>query len=287
MKKVRIFSDYCDSTGAKGAFKSWGFGSTVYKDMEIVDDETYTHAVILNHGNFPTLKVSKENVIGFHQEVYQLIDMRKHIDWIYKNCKKYFVYDRDYMAYEFTPEWYTFLPNLPLLVNKTAYIQPKSFRMSIIASDKGFLPGHIMRHEIIRRILKTDLDIHIYGRGCHLYRDSLGRIKGPVDDKRVVFAPYDFSIVIENMKRRFWITEKFVDPIICGCTPVYWGATEVSSVFGGDSHVPAPVQPGEFFELIVDVYKNPEKYIKDTRPALDRLYGDVNFAEFVWKQFSE
>lgn len=286
MKRVRIFSDYCDSTGAKNAFKSWGLGKTTYKDMEIVDDESYTHAVILNHGNFPQLKVPKENVIGFHQEVYQLIDMRKHLGWIMNNCKKYYVYDRNYMAYPFTPEWYTFLPNLPLKEDKNYYKSPKKFKMSIIASDKGFLDGHKMRHEIIRRILHTDLDIHIYGRGCHLYRDTMGRIKGPVDDKSVVFSPYEYTIVIENMKQRYWITEKFVDPVLCGCVPIYWGATQISDIFGGDTHITAPTDPENFFNLIVDVYQNSDRYKINTDTAIDRLHTNVNFAEFIWKEFS-
>ena len=56
---------------------------------------------------------------------------------------------------------------------------PENKLMSIMISNKTIAPGHIYRHIIVENILKFNLPIDIYGRGC-VYYDKLNddRIKG-------------------------------------------------------------------------------------------------------------
>lgn len=285
--RLRIFSANGSSTGAKGAFRSWGFGKTSYKNMEVVDDESYTHACVINDGKKPMLKVKRDKVVGFHQEVHELVDIRRSRDWIDKNVGCYFVYDLRYMSGPNIREWYTFLPNMPLSHDLSGYINPKKpFPMSIIASDKKFMPGHALRHELIKRILKSDLDIHIYGRGSHLYRGD-PRVKGEIGDKRIAFKDYKLTIAIENRRFPFWITEKFVDPLLCGCVPLYHGAQRVSKVFGEDSHYVLPSDPDKAFGFIREAYRDSKGMYgrKSPKGAQDRLMGKANFADFLVRHF--
>lgn len=291
MIRVRIFSDYCDSTGAMGAFKSWGFGSTTYKNLTIVDDDSYTHAVILNHGKFPKLNIPKENVIGFHQEIPKLIDMRKHGKWLSENVGTYYVYDKGYFNAPFTKESYTFLPNLPLREDFVGnYNNPaKPKKMSIIASWKSFMPGHRLRHEIIKRILKSDMDIDIYGSDIQrIFPQKDSRIKGTVEYKPNALSDYMFNIVIENDKHPMWITEKFVDPVMCSTVPLYWGAPKIDQVFGANTHIKLPHGIDGIMNTIKEVYNEPDKYYNsvDLSVAHENLRGKANFAEFLIKVFS-
>jgi len=90
-------------------------------------------------------------------------------------------------------------------------IYPKTKNFCIIASHKRQLEGHLLRHEIISKLSKKH-GIDVYGSG---YR--------PFDQMADVLKDYRFCIVIENVKKNFWITEKFFTPILSGCIPIYWG----------------------------------------------------------------
>ena len=288
--RLKIFSDYTDPTGAKGSFRSWGLGETTYKNLTVVDDESYTHACIFNHGNLPKLKVPKEKVVGFHQEVFELIDMRKHRSWLDQNVGTYYVYDLRYMNGPNIKEWYTFLPNIPLAKDLSVYNNTqKPFPMSIIASSKKFLDGHRFRHEIINKILRSSMDIHIYGRGSKELYPLDNRVKGQIEDKTIAFKNYKLTVAIENKIMPYWITEKFVDPLICGCVPLYYGAQHIGKVFGDESFYRLPETPDAAFNLIAKAYENANEYYrnKNYKVAQEKLLNEANFAEFIIKHFEE
>ena len=50
-----------------------------------------------------------------------------------------------------------------------------------MVSEKTDAPGHKYRHALVKKILDTDLEIDIYGRGCKYYKDDK-RIKGEFED---------------------------------------------------------------------------------------------------------
>ena len=283
--RVQIFSDFAPSYGLRNAFKSWAYGKTEYKNLKVVDDDNYTHAVIINHGT-PKLSVPKENVIGLMHEPFEILNPTPYLPYIKDNIGTYICHDKRRF-----PDWSCFkegicylAPQVPIYENDEYESIKKPFRMSIIASDKTYFPGHALRHEIIRRILRTNLDIHILGRGCNYYRGD-SRVKGVVEHKPDAFSPYEFSIAIENASYRYWVTEKFYDPILCNSIPIYWGASEVSKIFTNDSHIDITNKNiDEIMDVILDVYKNGS--IKDYRVAKNLLRGEKNFAHYLWSNFN-
>jgi hypothetical protein len=286
--RLRIFSDFADSTGLKNAFRSWNYGRTDYKNLFVVDDDSYTHVAIYNFGRPDIKHIPKKNVIGFMHEPFDLLNIHSYMDYVRDNIGTYIVHDKSrYPDWECFKEGMCYLaPQIPIeQASHYKDVMDKPFTMSIIASAKQApLQGWGLRHEIIRRILKTNMNIHIYGRGCGMYSDQ--RVKGEINEKEKAFLPYKYSIAIENSAYRYWITEKFYDPILCSCIPLYWGASEVSKIFGNDSHIQLPTNPDQIMSVIADVYYNPQKYNKNIIPAKNMLLNEKNFAHYLWEHFN-
>lgn len=285
--RLQIFSDFAPSSGLKNAFKSWAYGKTTYKNITVVDDDTYTHAAIYNVG-MPNLKIDKKNVVAFQHEPYNVLDYTPFKNYAKDHIGTWFVHDkRMFMDVECAKEGLCYLaPGLPITTEDyNFYSGQKIFKMNILASDKRYLPGHILRHRIIQRILQTDMDIHILGRCSKLYNDK--RVKGEVNHKAGAFTPYAFSIAIENEKYNSWVTEKFYDPILGNCVPLYWGADSISNYFNDDSFIKLPnTNLDDIMNVITDVYKNGSVYNKNTNVVKQRLYSDLNFAHFLWNHFN-
>lgn len=290
MKEIRLqfFSDFAPSDVLRNAFKSWAWGKTEHLNLKVVDDGSFTHAAIYNLGRPNLNGIPKENVIAFMHEPFELMNVNSYLDYINHNIGTYICHDKTRF-----PSWPCFKEGICYLAphlnicneNINHYAGPKTHRMSIIASDKGFLPGHALRHHLIRRILKTNMDIHIYGRGSHFYNDR--RVKGAIDDKTKAFIPYQFSIAIENQNYPYWVTEKFYDPIIGNCVPLYWGSMGVDNILGTDSHIRLPVSSiDNMMDVIADVYNNGERYNKNTQVVKQKLYTTHNFANYLINHFS-
>lgn len=89
--------------------------------------------------------------------------------------------------------------------------------ISMIYSDKQYLTGHKLRHQIAHSTQGIDL----FGRGT----------TRPIKDKEEALVDYRFSIVIENAKTENYFTEKLVDSLIVGTVPIYWGAPNIGDFF--------------------------------------------------------
>lgn len=102
-------------------------------------------------------------------------------------------------------------------------VYPKSKMLSICASWKKFAPGHALRHEVISK-LKDRMEV--MGNGFR-----------KIDAKVEAHADYKYSIVIENEKSDWWITEKLFDCLACGSVPIYWGCPDVGRFLNTDGMI--------------------------------------------------
>ena len=93
-------------------------------------------------------------------------------------------------------------------------IHRKSKNISIIASNKAWTEGHILRHDIVDKIGKN---IDVFG---YAYKPLANKISGMSD--------YRFHIAIENSFVDCYFTEKLIDCFLTGCVPVYKGAPKSS-----------------------------------------------------------
>lgn len=91
----------------------------------------------------------------------------------------------------------------------------KTKNLSIIASSKNITEGHKLRHEIINKI--SNIDVFGY--------------KNPINNKITGLGEYRFSIVVENIKKDYYFTEKIIDCFITGTIPIYWGCPSIGNFF--------------------------------------------------------
>jgi len=98
-------------------------------------------------------------------------------------------------------------------------VYPKSKGTSIIASAKNHAPGHVLRHQVVKRHGK---DMDVMGRG---YRTIETKLEGLKD--------YRYSFAIENMRLDCYFTEKLIDCFMTGTVPIYWGCPAIEDFFDG------------------------------------------------------
>jgi len=96
-------------------------------------------------------------------------------------------------------------------------IYNKSKNLSIVASSKTSLAGHRLRHSVIASH-KNEMDL--FGNGYNYIESKLTSLKD-----------YRFQIVIENVRKDFWFTEKLIDCFVTGTVPVYHGCPSIGDFF--------------------------------------------------------
>lgn len=95
-------------------------------------------------------------------------------------------------------------------------IYPKIKNISMIYSDKQWLEGHRLRHQVANIVTGVDF----YGGAINYIRS-----------KEEALVDYRFSIVIENFKTDNNFTEKLLDCLLTGTIPIYWGCPNVGEYF--------------------------------------------------------
>jgi hypothetical protein len=81
-------------------------------------------------------------------------------------------------------------------------IYDKSKNLSIVCSNKTYLSGHKLRHKVIKSIGNI---IDVYGNGYNSISYKLESLQN-----------YKYQIVIENVKKDFWFTEKTANCLATG-----------------------------------------------------------------------
>jgi len=217
--RIKIFSDFCTSEEAIQHILTSCFAENMpFYGTDFIFSEQYTHAILFNKA-MPFLTIPKENVIGLAQEPIPFLKLTDDfITYAQKHIGKYYVSDKGALPEPFV-EGNSFL----------CYARPildieKPKIMSIMVSQKMYAPGHIYRHELVKRILQTNLPIDIWGRGCYHYNDD--RVKGTFT-KFEPYVGYQYHIAIENFQTNFYFSEKIIQPLLLGTIPIYWGCKNI------------------------------------------------------------
>jgi hypothetical protein len=206
--------------------------------------------------------IPKQNVIGFAHEPLPFLQITpEFITYAQKHIICYYLGDNPGILPEPFKEGNGYLSCYlpPAVPSQGTLIQTKF--MSIMISQKTSAPGHKYRHELVSAILKTNLPIDIYGRGCIYYqsiRDS--RIKG-VFQSTELYNGYTFTICIENFRSSHYFSEKIINPLNRMITPLYLGCYHIHQYFP-EMYIELTGNVREDMILIEDIYKNPEKYIR-------------------------
>ena len=261
---VRIFSSFCSSTECKTKFETIGeafllqnYGNT--KDIYITDGDDYTHVIILNIARPQLHNIPKENVIGLACEPPHFLGLTTpFITYAQQYIGKYFIGQSFGLPAPFIEHhgfmWHTApLKSIPV---------SKPHKMSIMVSQKTQAPGHTYRHALVSRILASDLPIDIMGRGCKYFPPD-SRLKGEFHALEP-YLSYQFHIAIENFQLNHYFSEKILDPLFCGTTPVYLGCTNIDTYFPG-MVIRLSGDVDKDMALLRSILNHPEEYRKPIR----------------------
>jgi len=260
-----------------------------YKNIEFVDDNTYTHLVIIGDLTQENIKyitdrnISSNNIIGFSYEPlefssFSCINMiKEHVSEYYISKAEKLNHDVFKNGYQF--QWHTWKKNLTKRIDK-------KYKMSIILSFKKIVQGHIYRHRLVDEILKTDMDIHIYGNGSEEHGQDK-RIKG-VFNELEPYEDYKYHICIENTPdTKYYISEKFTNCIVSNSIPIYYGAEKVNEIFGDNCCHKLTGDISKDMELITDIYNNSDKYTLNLNQSQHELFNGLgSLPEFLYKKFN-
>jgi Glycosyltransferase family 10 (fucosyltransferase) C-term len=237
--RLRFFSSFCDGNFLKSHYEEV-FESHLLdyygpdKKLYITNEDDYTHVVIFNIA-MPVLKptIPKENVIGLaYEPIHYLGITAEFVEYAKKNIGRYFIGDKKNLPSPFFEGYAYMCPTVPL-----KYLPNKNKVMSMMISEKGFAPGHKYRYKLVNAILRNNLPVDIYGRGCANIQNRWGntdeRLKGEFNDKEP-YEDYLFHICIENFQSNEYFSEKILTPLICSTTPIYLGCYNIKNYFGND-----------------------------------------------------
>lgn len=282
--RIRVFSSFTDSTNCKQVYERlcetltceyYGNDKKIY----ITDGDDYTHVIIQNTAMPNISHIPRENVLGIAFEPPYLLNISKDfIEYSEKYISKYLIGDKGNLPSLFY-EHFGFMWHM----TPHKSIPIKNNCMSIAFSDKKYLPGHKLRHDIVEEILKSSLPIDIYGRGCILYQSSGdSRLKGEFYEQEP-YNSYNFNICIENIITNHYFSEKIMNPLLAGTTPIYYGARNINVYFPGIV-IKLPDTIDEIMKLLTDICQNPEKYKKDF--TLETIKEKVSLVRNIEKWFS-
>lgn len=97
----------------------------------------------------------------------------------------------------------------------------KRSEISILTSDKRTTQGQQLRHAIVDEFADR---VDVYGEPYTEYLST----------KATALKRYRYSIIVESDQRDWYFSEKLVDCISQGTTPIYWGCPDIGRFFDPD-----------------------------------------------------
>jgi hypothetical protein len=229
--------------------------------------------------------VPKENVLGLAYEPIEFLNItQEFVEYAKKYIGKYFIGSKHNLPEPFIERFAFMWFYPPIRSEKTLdKALDKSFDktkvMSIVLSNKISAPGHKYRHGLVENILKNKLPIDIYGKGASRYSDiDIGNnlVKGEFKDVEP-YRDYCFTVCIENHGSNDYISEKFMNPIMNNCMPVYIGAKNISTYFNDFISLTGDLKTD--MNILIHLLQEPKKYYKN--PYNERNICQMNIYEHI------
>jgi hypothetical protein len=279
MIKIKFFSSF---GSCEGCIEAYIRVCELEKDPDFnkkycfVTGDDYTHAILLNKP-MPELlhNIPKENVVGLAFEPPQILDLKKKfIDYAEKYIGKYFIGSKSEDLHSPFEEHFGYMWHIKPLIEKPV----KKNIISLMISELNITEGHKYRHKLCHNILKSDLPIDIYGKGCKFYsflKDT--RIKGEFKETEP-YLNYVYHIAIENFKTSHYFSEKIINPLLCGTVPVYLGCKSIDNYFPNQVvHLSENIEKD--MQLLREICNNPEKHKKNIN--VEDVKKKISFSHLI------
>ena len=156
----------------------------------------------------------------------------------------------------------------------------KKKKLSMVVSNIYMSVGnYVKRIELVKKIIQSDLEIDIFGRGLEL-EDP--RYKGELEYKFAGLLPYEYSIAIENSCEPNYLTEKFIDPVLCNTTPIYYGAPNVNEIYPTGGFELIDLNSPTIIEDIKSIINKPRDLVA-LKKSKEYYFDDYNLYLFLKK----
>lgn len=233
MTKIKFFSDYDRSEDLLSRF----LDNYIIDDnlLEFTTNDDYDFAVVFNRSDEPIKPAAK--IITVIQEpswneAHHITTFLRTSDFIIIHDQKLFERYHNLViggkVIE-SPAYMFYHDHLPKTFFEKSERIKKQKKLSIIVSGLYFsVANYRKRVGLLEKILDSDLDIDIFGKRLQI---DDPRFKGELDYKFRGLLPYEYSIAIENCNEKNYITEKFVDCLLCNTVPIYNGAPNIAEVY--------------------------------------------------------
>lgn len=232
--KIKITCNWCNDDVLLERFNRV-YSSTLNKieGITFTSKNDYNYLVIINspHYNifFPkekTLGVIMEPSWTVHYNSRFVLEERcQHIIYHKKTNNSQYIYYPGTLPFHFD---YQTGDNLDFFI-QTDFIKTKKCSMVVSYNETTPHPSclYYQRTNLAKQILKTDLDIDIYGNNWDRSGILDQRLKGQVQNKKDALTDYEFSIAVENCIEQGYFTEKITDCILTNTTPIYYGCPDI------------------------------------------------------------
>lgn len=263
----------------------------------LTHSDDYTHLIVWNNYEPSLIRVPKERVYGIVTEP----------KWSYfynpklpEYCNKVFHHQADKWEYpnvvqhvlmglhhcwdkRFKGEIMFAEQNTKRLIEQP---HPKDRLLSIIINNhhgsfqEDFSDSLYRKREaLVEKLLMSDLEFDMFGIDWDT-KDP--RFKGFVINKKDGLSRYKYTLSLENSSSDGYVTEKFIDAILCNTTPIYNGHPTVFNHYG-DKCCEYLHYDGNEIEQIRKIIANKENKTYDLALARNRYFYEFNPLEVVEK----
>ena len=195
-KRIKCFNAFGNITETK-------WDDSISLSFDTIEHDANADLKVLVQIEPPEIKDTNDSIIS-HKDWFDLIlTWNEDVLAACENAKK-FIFGTCWI------NWETFKPD-------------KKNEISYIMSTKRMSEGHNLRWEIWDKYSKLN----------NIKDFTFKRWLTPprLENKNVLFENAKFHIVVENVSRNNWITEKVIDCFATKTIPIYWGCPNIGHLF--------------------------------------------------------
>lgn len=236
MNKVKVVCWWDSDYNIFNIFRDIWYNDDISKEISLTYNDDYDYLIVLNdfRRNKDEIKCPIENRIAFIMEPEWSNNWDRNLGKYVSKVYSHFKYDE---KFNFNPSvMSTHLYPKPIEIGEIQHIEDnirqittskytKSKKLSIVVSNIS----SYKRYDFVKNLLNSDLDFDMYGRGWNI---SDSRYKGYITNKIDALKDYEFSICLENSVEYGYISEKFIDSVLCETIPIYYGSKDVEKWYG-------------------------------------------------------
>jgi hypothetical protein len=289
MKSIRLTCNWCSDEELYRRFKRTYISKLNHnKNISFTLSDEYDLLVIINKPHADHVSFEKEKTLGVIMEPTWSCGINGYMRDLSEICKYIMYHTAPTNQYIYYPGLLPFHFDYDEGEDLDFYIESKQKKVkkcSIVTSLATHKPSmstlYHKRVKMVENILKSDLDVDIYGKGWDAYMHKDSRIKGGVENKKDALIDYEFSIAIENCVEHDYFTEKLTDCILLDTTPIYYGCIGINRFFKGVYELPNLDNVGHISDILANKLPVCQNKNKDLIATKYNLY--VAICNYVQK----